>query len=104
LSIPGVNYSQLLNATGQNQTTTIGSLISKIIPYLFTIAGIILLLFLILSGFQFIFAAGDPKKIESAKAHITSALIGFVIVFISYWLVQVLARIFNIPSIISIFG
>jgi uncharacterized membrane protein len=99
-----VNLNTIQQNMGNSSLpTNISGLISKIIPYIFTIAGILLLIFFIASGFQFIFAAGDPKKMESAKAHITTALIGFIIIFVSYWLVQILGRIFNIPSIISIF-
>jgi len=65
-------------------------LLNRLIPYLFVIAGLILLVFLIIGGFELMTSAGDPKKTEGAKGKITSALIGFVIIFLAYWLAQAL--------------
>jgi uncharacterized membrane protein len=99
-----INLSIIQKSIGNTSIpTSINCLISRLIPYIFTIAGILLLIFFIVSGFQFIFAGGDPKKMEAAKAHITTALIGFIIIFVAYWLVQVLGRIFNIQIITDIF-
>lgn len=83
--------------------TKIGEIISMILPYVFLITGILLLIYLLLGGFQLMFAAGDPKKVEGARGKITSAVIGFVIIFIAYWLTQLIGRVFNITIIRSIF-
>lgn len=80
-----------------------GSIISSILPYIFTIAGIILLAYLIFGGFQFMLSGGDPKATQSAKSHITNALIGFVIIFVAFWIVQILGSIFGLTKITDIF-
>ena len=84
--------------------TTIGQIISDILPYIFTITGILILIYLLMGGFQLMFAAGDPKKIQGAWGKITNAIIGFVIIFIAYWLTQLIGKIFNIEVINTIFG
>jgi len=84
--------------------TTIGTIISDILPYVFTITGILLLIYLLLGGFQLMFAAGDPKKVQGAWGKITNAVIGFVIIFIAYWLTQLIGKVFNIEIINTIFG
>jgi hypothetical protein len=74
--------------------TNLGSLVSVILPYLFLIAGILLFGYLIMGGFTYLTAMGDPKKAESAKGKITNALIGFFLIFAAYWIVQIVDRIF----------
>lgn len=75
---------------------TIGEIISKSLIYLFVIAGLILLFMLIYGGFQMMLGATNPKTKESASQTITNAILGFIILFISYWLVQILEIILGI--------
>ena len=42
----------------------------------------------------------DPQKAEQSKKTITSAVIGFVIVFVSYWIVKLIGQLFGITNII----
>lgn len=88
-----------------NPTTSlkIGDIITGILPYVFTITGILILVYLLLGGLQMMFAAGDPKKVQGAWGKITNAVIGFVIIFIAYWLTQLIGKIFNIQIINDIF-
>ncbi|OGV89601.1 hypothetical protein A2Z41_02635 [Microgenomates group bacterium RBG_19FT_COMBO_39_10] len=74
----------------------IGNIINALVPYIFALAGLALLLVLILAGFEMMTSAGDPKKMESAKGRLTGAVIGFVIIFVAYWLVQILEVIFGL--------
>lgn len=87
-----------------NSKLKIGDIVSALLPYIFTISGIILLLYLIYGGFQYMMSRGDPKAMQAAQGKITTAIIGFVIVFIAYWLVQLLGRILGIEIISSIFS
>jgi hypothetical protein len=82
----------------------IGSIVSSLVNYLFPLAGLLLLLYLIFGGFSLMTSGGDPKAVQAAKSKITNALIGFIIVFTSYWLVQILGTILGIEAITSIFG
>ena len=75
---------------------TIGDVFSKLLPYVFVLAGLLLFGLLIMAGFGFLTSAGDPKKVESAKGKLTNAVIGFVIIFVAYWLMQILEVIFNL--------
>jgi len=90
-------------ATPNLSSPTIGGIIGKIIPYIYTSAGILLLLYLIYGGFSYITSLGDPKRVQVAKGKITNALIGFFIVFFSYFIIQFIANIFNIKPILNIF-
>ena len=74
----------------------IGDIINDLVPYVFALAGLLLFFILILGGFELMTSAGDPKKMEAAKGKITNAVIGFVIIFVAFWLVQILEVIFGL--------
>ncbi len=81
----------------------IGEIISRLLPYFFTAAGILLLLYLLYGGISLMLSGGDPKAIQSARSKITGALIGFVIVFSAYWLVQIIGKMMGIEVFGRIF-
>lgn len=76
--------------------TNLSEIINLILPYLFVIAGLLLLFYLIAAGFQMMTSPGDEKAAASAKAKITNALAGFVILFVSFWLVKLLGYILGL--------
>ena len=82
---------------------TLGAIISQLVPTIFLITGILLLFYLLYGGLQLMLSRGDPKAFESAKGKITNALIGFVIIFAAYWIVQILGRFLGIEAIKDIF-
>ena len=86
-----------------NTTTKIGDIVSLILPYVFTITGILLLVYLLMGGLQLMFAAGEPKKVQGAWGKITNAVIGFVIIFVAYWVTKLIGQIFNIAAIKDLF-
>ena len=75
-----------------NQLAGIGELVSLFIKIVFAVSGVIILVFIIMAGIGLIAGAGasDPEKIEKGKQSATSALIGFVVVFVAYWIVQLI--------------
>lgn len=74
---------------------TIGSLISIILKNSLTVIGVILLVLLISGGLMFIIGAGsnDSKKSAQAKSVITDALIGFAVVFLAYFIIQIVETV-----------
>ena len=75
---------------------TIGEIISKIIPYIYVLAGLVLFGMLLMGGFSYLTSAGDPEKMKAAQGKITHAVVGFLIIFLAYWLAQLLETIFGI--------
>jgi hypothetical protein len=73
----------------------VGKYVSAIITGAISIAGVILLFLLIMGGFGMIAGAGsnNPEKVEKGKKAATSALIGFIVVFMSYWIVKLIESI-----------
>ena len=102
ISIPTVKSGGVIDINRGN--LKLGEIVSGLLPYLFAGAGLLLLLYLLLGGFQLMTSGGDPKKTQEAKGKITNALVGFIIVFIAYWLVQIIASILGLGKIGEIFG
>jgi len=66
----------------------VGTIIGSALSYVFAFAGIALLLMIISSGFTLMLSAGDTKKLAKGRASLTNAILGFVIVFAAFWIVQ----------------
>ncbi len=94
-----------LNGTlSQGGAVTLGSILSRAITFVFIFAGFGLFIMLLAGGFTFLTSAGDPKQLEKGQQQLTNALLGFLIIFVAYWLVQALGYILGVNTISSIFG
>ena len=71
---------------------SIGEIISNLLQNVYVLAGILLFILLIVGGLSFIMGAGEdnPEKAKRGKQAITAALIGFVIIFCSYWIIKII--------------
>lgn len=74
----------------------IGQLVSRLLLFLIPAAGVILLLVLIWGGYDFLISQSNPEKVKGAQAKITTGIIGFILLVISYLLVRLIARIFGL--------
>src|SRR3989304_2714926 len=68
----------------------LGKIVSELVKYLFPLAGLLMLLYLLYGGYKYMLSRGDPKALADAKGTITNALLGFVIVFDAFWIVQII--------------
>ncbi len=103
-TLQGIQSSANLGSKFGVQNATIGGIIGAAVPYIFTIAGMLLLVYLIFGGLQLMLSQGEPKAAQAAKSHITNALVGFIIIFIAYWVVQLFGIVFGLKGITNIFG
>lgn len=83
---------------------TLGSVVQFAIPWIFAIAGMLLLILLLSGGLSLMVSGGDQKTISESKAKITNSLLGFGVIFIAFWFVQLIARILGLQPIMNIFG
>ena len=84
-----INPTQGIGDSSQFQS--IGGLISTILPNIYMVAGLILLFFLIFGGVMVILGAGkgEGQQVEQGKKIVTRTIIGFLIIFLSYWIIQI---------------
>lgn len=69
---------------------SIGKFVSVILPNVYILAAIILFFLIIFGGFSIITSAGDPEKAKEGQQTLTAALIGFLVIFASYWIIQII--------------
>ena len=84
---------------GENPIKDIDSpydFISSILPNIYIISGIILLVYLVFGGFIMVTSAGVPDEAAKGQKIITNAIMGFVIIFASYWIIQIIEIITGI--------
>lgn len=86
------------HALGNVIPSDLGTLIGNLLPYIFGAAGIALLIYLVLGGLQLMTSRGDPKAMQGAQAKITNALIGFVIIIIAFFVVQLFGQLLGLQS------
>jgi Type IV secretion system pilin len=86
-------------STGTVQAPTTGVAafwISRFFLFTLPIVGIIGFLFFLWSGFSFLMSRGDPKGLAAAKARLTYAIAGLIVVFIAYSLAQFISGLFGL--------
>lgn len=87
-----INIGETFGSPLQSVDQT-GSMISRILAFAFIVAGLSMLLLLIFGAFGIITSAGDAKKAESGKAAATNAVLGFLLIFASYWIIKIVETV-----------
>src|SRR3989344_9066980 len=65
---------------------------------IFFFAGFALIIYLVFGGFQLMTSAGNPDGAAAGKAKITNALIGFIIIFTAFWIVQITGLVLGLEG------
>lgn len=65
----------------------------NVVGYALGMASIVLFILLLVAGFKYITSGGDPKATEGAKKTLTSAVIGLVVILISYLILVLIETI-----------
>ena len=99
IALTAEELGDLVEASAPKIPGDLGGIIYKLIPYIFGAAGIALLIYIILGGYQIMISGGDPKNIAAGKSKITNAIVGFIIIFVAYWIVQIIATMLGLKTI-----
>lgn len=101
---PTGDFSALCKLSEGNLNTIVGGVLSLLL----VIAVFACLFFLIWGGIKWITSGGDKTAVEGARNHITAAVIGLIVSFISFFILNIVTNIFlgksiaelNIPTLI----
>jgi len=77
---------------------TLWELLDAIIVFIFYLAVPIAVIMIIIAGFYFVTAAGEPNKITTAKQIILYTLIGLLIILCSTGLIKLFGEIFGVKT------
>jgi hypothetical protein len=92
---PNGQFKSLCGLTSTNFAGFVGSLIQLI----FVLAVIVALLYLVYGGFRWLVSGGDKTQVSAAREHIVAAIIGLVIIFLSYFILNLILTFFGIGSL-----
>ena len=99
---PVIAAGNLYLTTGKNSTfqpledVTASGILSGAISLVPIVVTIVFFFILILGGLKWITSNGDEKKLATARTQITNALIGLVIVFASWAILNLIQTLFKI--------
>ncbi|GAC1412912.1 MAG: hypothetical protein NVSMB66_3460 [Candidatus Doudnabacteria bacterium] len=82
--------SDYKNAHGICQTKDLFRQIARIINFLMGFIGVFVIIKIVMSGFQMVTSQGNAEGVRNAKAGITNALIGLVLVFAAFLLANII--------------
>lgn len=80
------------SSTGLPNESSATAIIVRVIQILLAVAGLVAVVFLIIGGFRYITAGGNEESAEAAKTTITNAIIGIVIIILSFVIVRVISN------------
>lgn len=98
---PRVTQAQLIDQFAENcpegtgvrcNEGNIGDIFVTIINWALAIAFILAVIFLIYGGFRYILSGGNEESAKSGRTAIFNALVGIIIVVLSYVIVQIVYR------------
>lgn len=75
---------------------SLGAIITKGLGFIMPMAGIILLFVLISGGYDFMMSQGNPDKIKTGQAKMTTGIVGFILLIVSFLVTRVIASIFGL--------
>jgi hypothetical protein len=79
------------------ELSTPGGIVSRFLgSFAFPIAGLILFVMLIWGGIEMMAGSATSKSVDAGKQRITTALLGFLLLFSSFWIARILEMMFGI--------
>lgn len=79
-----------------NQLSKPGLFINRFLWFAFPIASLILFVMIVAGGFQILAGATSKKSIEEGRKRVVAAIVGFMLLFSSYWIIQIIEKIFGL--------
>ena len=76
--------------------STLGEIASEALKYALVLAGLSMFAMLIFGGFTLLTSGGEPGKVKEGTSRIAFAIVGFLIVFASYWIIQIVELVFGL--------
>lgn len=89
---------QGVNAAGGGQNTTdFGEVIVDVINFMLFAIGILAVIMVIVGGIRYVLSAGDSNATQGARNTILYAIIGLVVAFVAWGLVNFVAQTLTTP-------
>lgn len=86
---------------GAATLSCIPAVLQNILTWLFVFAGIAAVFFVVFAGIKFITSGGDAKQVEGARKTLTFAIIGLVIIILSYTILRLISVVTGVECILK---
>ncbi len=73
--------------------------IKNLINWALIFAGVVALALIIYAGFKFVTSKGDPQEVDNAKKTLTYAIIGLLLIFFSFAILNLIATVTGVGQI-----
>lgn len=94
-----MQWDSCLDANGVATLACIPVIINNVVVAALVFSGVVALILIIYSGIKFISSKGDQTAIDSAKKTLTYAIIGLVIIFLSFFIVGAIGQLTGVRQI-----
>jgi hypothetical protein len=91
-----LNPLNMFNSPYAEQFSSPAGIINRALRFAFPLAGLILFVMIVWGGFEILSGASSKKSLDQARQRIFSAVIGFGLLFVSFWIIQIVEYIFNL--------
>ncbi len=72
--------------------TDLEGVFERVVQLLLELAGIILLITIIIGGFKYLTAGGEPEKVKSAQKTLSYAIGGFILLALSFLILRLIQQ------------
>ncbi len=72
----------------------VGTLVSRFLPIAIAFGGFLAVIFIVISGIQFITSSGNPEGAAAARGRLTFAIVGFVLLVLAFMITRVVDMVF----------
>ena len=92
----GINLAPNQNGFTNLGNLTIPRIIGGFVNLLLIVAAVVFFFILVIGGIRWITSGGDKANTEAARGQITAALVGLVIVFAAWAIIQLIQTFFGV--------
>ncbi|MFH2019429.1 MAG: hypothetical protein ABII80_02350 [bacterium] len=98
------NIGEKLKFQGTGAATeypSFNTLFNNILPNVYLAAGLVIFVMIVIGGFTILANSGNQEKTAEGAKTITSAIIGLLVLFASYWIIQIVQVVTGIQILNS---
>ena len=87
-----VTFENLSNVLNPSTTeVSLSDLVTRVIGWVMVVAGILAFFYLVYSGILYVTAAGNPEQAKKGQQGLINAVIGIVVIMLSYVILSAIA-------------
>lgn len=94
-----MDWTGCLRDNGIATLNCVPVVITSVTNALFSLAAVTAVFFIVFSGIKFLTSGGDPVKVEQARRTITFAIIGLILVLMSFFIIKLISNVLNTDCI-----